>query len=78
MLATKMTTQVTSIGGIGPYQAPGHQVREVSYQPGSKTLLLVTIQVTSIGSIGPYRALERQVREVSYQPGSEMLLSGLY
>ncbi|KAI0279788.1 hypothetical protein BGY98DRAFT_932961 [Russula aff. rugulosa BPL654] len=36
---TAMTTQVTSIGDIGPYQAPGRRVREVSYQPGSETLL---------------------------------------
>ena len=34
-----LTTQVTSIGDIGPYRAPGRRVWKVSYQLGSETLL---------------------------------------
>jgi hypothetical protein len=39
MLATKITTQVTSIDDIGPYRAPGRRVWKVSYQLGFDMLL---------------------------------------
>ena len=38
-----VTTQVTSIGDIGPYRAPGRRVREVSYQPVLRNATFGTI-----------------------------------
>ena len=67
-----LTTQVTSIGDIGPYRAPGRWVREVSYQPGSETLLSGLYRTYS----GPNRYATCEInQDYTYRPYVGLIVS---